>query len=113
MLGNLPRAGGLALCRGGSRVDAGMHRFLVQQRGAAQRRRDPSAEANEDDGQFGWWPGLEGDAYRQRLKTFSVLCATLSSCSRYRARLRSLQFRQATKRRLIEHAGCACRWSHR
>ena len=30
MLGNLPRAGGLALCRGGSRVDAGMHRFLVQ-----------------------------------------------------------------------------------
>ena len=93
MLGNLPRAGGLVLCRGGSRVDAGMHRFLVQQRGAAQRRRDPSAEANEDDGQFGWWPGLEGDAYRQRLKTFSVLCATLSSCSRYRARLRSLQFR--------------------
>ena len=29
-------------------------------------------EKLEEEGQYGWWPALDGEAYRQRLKTFSV-----------------------------------------
>ena len=49
---------------------------MVNARKAPQRassRKPARQETREEDGQYGWWPALEGEAYRSRLKTFSVL----------------------------------------
>jgi hypothetical protein len=37
-----------------------------------QQRRAARPERLEEPGQYGWWPALDGEGYRARLKTFSV-----------------------------------------
>jgi len=53
--------------------------LLVQPRrcgGPARQPRAPRTEKLEEDGQYGWWPALEGEQYRSKLKTVSVSSPT-------------------------------------
>ena len=39
---------------------------------ASGQRRAARPEKLEEEGQYGWWPALDGEAYRSKLKSFSV-----------------------------------------